>query len=88
MPNLESSKKRMRQNRKRRAHNRAIRSRLRTVVKQANTLIEEGDQEAAEKAVRDAVSELDRAVKKGILHRNNADRRKSRLMKRLNAVKE
>ena len=88
MPNLESSKKRMRQNEKRRAHNRAIRSRVRTVVDKANELMEEGDQEAAEKAVREAVSELDRAVKKGILHRNNADRRKSRLMKRLNAVKE
>ncbi|MFP3896249.1 MAG: 30S ribosomal protein S20 [Anaerolineales bacterium] len=88
MPNLKSSEKRMRQNQKRRAHKRAIRSRLRTVVKKANTLIEEGDREVAEKAVRDAVSELDRAVKKGILHRNNADRRKSRLMKRLNAVKE
>ncbi|MFO7917304.1 MAG: 30S ribosomal protein S20 [Anaerolineae bacterium] len=88
MPNLKSSEKRMRQNQKRRAHNRAIRSRLRTVVKKANSLIEEGEQEAAEEAVRDAVSELDRAVKKGILHRNNADRRKSRLMKRLNAVKE
>ncbi len=78
----------MRQNEKRRAHNRAIRSRLRTVVNKASTLIEEGDQEAAKEAVREAISELDRAVKKGILHRNNADRRKSRLMRRLNAVKE
>lgn len=77
----------MRQNEKRRAQNRASRSRVRTMVKKANELIEEGEQEAAEKAVREAVSELDRAVKKGILHRNNADRRKSRLMKRLNAVK-
>ena len=88
MPNLKSSEKRMRQNEKRRAHNRAIRSRVRTAVDKANALIEEGDQEAAQDAVREAVSQLDRAVKKGILHRNNADRRKSRLMKYLNNVKE
>lgn len=78
----------MRQNQKRRVHNRAIRSRLRTVVNKANDLIEEGNPEAAQEAVRQAVSELDRAVKKGILHRNNAARRKSRLVKRLNAVRE
>jgi small subunit ribosomal protein S20 len=85
MPNNAAAEKRMRQEQKRRLHNRSIKSLVRTQVTKARNAIATGDD--AEEAVRMAVSELDRAAKKGVIHRNNAARRKSRLMKRLNASK-
>ena len=88
MPNNASAKKRMRQEQKRRLHNRSVKSIVRTQVTKARAAIASGeDFEAAEAAVRAAASELDRAAKKGVIHRNNAARRKSRLMKQLNATK-
>jgi small subunit ribosomal protein S20 len=83
MPNNPSAEKRMRQEQKRRMHNRIVKSIAKTAVNRARQAIDAG--EDAEAAVRAAVSELDRAAKKGVIHRNNAARRKSRLMKRLNA---
>ncbi len=62
------------------------RSAARTFVKKARKLIEAGDLEAAARAVGDAISILDRAAAKGAIHKNNAARRKSRLMKRFNAL--
>jgi small subunit ribosomal protein S20 len=85
LANIKSAIKRIRQSEKRRVRNRAVRSRMRTYVKQANTAIVTGEEDAVE-AVRAAISELDRAAKKGIIHSNNAARRKSRLMKKLNAA--
>jgi len=85
LANIKSAIKRIRQSEKRRVRNRAVRSRMRTYVKQANTAIVRGEEDAVE-AVRAAISELDRAAKKGIIHSNNAARRKSRLMKKLNAA--
>ena len=85
MPNNAAAEKRMRQEQKRRLHNRSIKSLVRTQVTKARTAIATG--ENSEEAVRNAVSELDRAAKKGVIHRNNAARRKSRLMKQLNATK-
>lgn len=76
----------MRQEQKRRLHNRSIKSLVRTQITKARNAIAVGD-ENSEEAVRRAISELDRAAKKGVIHRNNAARRKSRLMKRLNAAK-
>jgi small subunit ribosomal protein S20 len=84
MPNNASAKKRMRQEAKRRLHNRSVKSLVKTQITKARNAISSGDN--AEEAVRVAVSELDRAAKKGVIHRNNAARRKSRLMKRLNAA--
>ncbi len=84
MPNNAAAKKRMRQEQKRRLHNRSIKSLVKTQVTKARLAIADG--EDAEAAVRAAVSELDRAAKKGVIHRNNAARRKSRLMKQLNAT--
>ena len=85
MPNNAAAEKRMRQEQKRRLHNRSIKSLVRTQITKARNAIATG--EDAEEALRRAVSELDRAAKKGVIHRNNAARRKSRLMKRLNASK-
>ena len=78
--------KRMRQEAKRRLRNRAIKSRMRTYVKKALRAIEEGDREQAEMAVREAISAIDKAAQKGTIHRNQAARRKSRLMRRFNAM--
>lgn len=84
MPNNPSAAKRMRQEQKRRLHNRMVKSVVKTNVTKARQAIVSGTD--AETAVRAAVSELDRAAKKGVIHRNNAARRKSRLMKQLNAT--
>lgn len=83
MANTESAKKRARQNEKRRLRNRMHKTRARTFVKKARTAIESGDVELSAEAVRAAVRELDHAASKGTIHKNNAARRKSRLMKRL-----
>lgn len=82
MPNNPSAEKRMRQEQKRRQHNRMVKSVVKTSVTKARQAILTGVE--SEEAVRAAVSELDRAAKKGVIHRNNASRRKSRLMKQLN----
>jgi small subunit ribosomal protein S20 len=87
MPNNAAAEKRMRQEQKRRAHNRSTKSIVKTQVTKARSAIVTTSINAAdaEAAVRAAVSELDRAAKKGVIHKNNAARRKSRLMKQLNA---
>jgi small subunit ribosomal protein S20 len=78
--------KRARQNEKRRVANRIYRSSARTRVKRARRLIEAGELEQAELQVSAAISALDRAAQKGIIHKNNAARRKSRLVKMLRSV--
>lgn len=87
MANHKSAIKRIRQNNKRRDYNRMWRSRARTFVKKARTSIDGGDVSSAETAVRAAIQDLDRAASRGIIHANNAARRKSRLMRQLNALK-
>lgn len=87
MANIKSAIKKIRQDEKRTARNRMVRSRMRTFVKKANVQIVDGDAAAAE-AVRQAISEVDAAAQKGIIHRNKANRTKSRLMKRLNAIEK
>ncbi|HLJ34971.1 MAG TPA: 30S ribosomal protein S20 [Ktedonobacteraceae bacterium] len=88
MPNNAAARKRMRQEQKRRLHNRSVKSIVKTQVTKARQAINtDVETTIAEEAVRAAVSELDRAAKKGVIHRNNAARRKSRLMKQLNAIK-
>ena len=86
MANIKSQIKRNRQNEKRRQHNRIYRGSSRTFVKKALDAIEAGDKTAAEKAVKTAVQTLDRAAQKGVIHKNNAARRKSRLITKLNAM--
>lgn len=84
MPNLPSAKKRMRVEAKRRARNKAVKSTVRTYVTHARNAIAAAPAEPeTEEAIRAAISELDSAVSKGVLHKNNAARRKSRLMQRL-----
>ena len=78
--------KRLRSARRRWLRNRIYKGRARTAIKKARRLIEEGKLEEAREAVRLAVSALDKAAEKGIIHKNNAARRKSRLMRRLNQL--
>ena len=86
MAHTRSALKRLRQNERRRLRNRLYRTTARTYVKRARQLIEEGRLDEAQQMVQKAVSALDRAAQKGIIHKNNAARRKSRLMKALNAA--
>ncbi len=88
MSNSLSTKKRVRQNRKRTIRNKSARSQYKTYTTRALKAIEGDDVPAAEQSVKQAISVLDRTVRKGILHRNNAARRKSRLMRKLNAVRQ
>ena len=77
------AKKAGRQQVKRARRNRSARTETRTIIGRANRSLESGDVEAAQPAVMSAVRLLDRAVRKGILHKNNAARRKSRMMAKL-----
>ena len=86
MANIKSQIKRNRQNQKRRARNRVYRGSARTYVKKARLAIESGDVDAARAATLQAVSALDKAAEKGVLHKNNVSRRKGRLMKKLAAL--
>ena len=81
MANTRSARKRIRGNERKRIRNRAVRSAVRTKVARARRALLAAGAEAAptEQDLRDAIRALDRAAEKGILHRNNASRRKSRL---------
>jgi small subunit ribosomal protein S20 len=80
--NIKSQIKRNKQNEKARLRNKAVRSELKTRVKAAETAAVEGA-ENAEASARLAASRIDRAANKGVIHRNAANRKKSRLAKRL-----
>ncbi|HEY4666356.1 MAG TPA: 30S ribosomal protein S20 [Anaerolineales bacterium] len=88
MANTRSAKKRIRQNEKRRDRNKPVRTHARTQVKLARTAIEAGKPDLAAAAVKEAIQQLDRAADAGVIHRKNAARRKSRLMKRLASVQQ
>jgi small subunit ribosomal protein S20 len=79
--NIRSQIKRNRQTIKRQARNKAVRSELRTRTKRANSAIAEGD-ENSEETIRLAIKRIDKAAAKGVIHKNQAANRKSRLMKR------
>ena len=72
---------------RRRVRNAPLLSKAKTLITNARKLMDADDRDAAEQAVREAVAALDRAAQKGALHPNNAARRKSRIMKRLNQPK-
>ena len=83
MANTRSAIKRMRQNPKRRLRNRHFTGAARTAVKHARSTMEEGSAEEARAATLEAISALDKAAEKGVIHKKNAARRKSRLMRQL-----
>ncbi len=81
MANTKSALKRIKQNERRRLRNRTVRSKVRSVVKVARA----AEGQAAFAAILDAISALDKAVAKGVIHRNTAARKKSALARRLAA---
>ncbi len=81
--NTQSAIKRIRSSGRKRLRNQLYRSRARTFIKQARVLADEGNVEEARAAAEQAITTLDKAAVRGIIHRNNAARRKSRLMRML-----
>ena len=88
MANTKSAIKRIRQNEKRRLRNRVYRGQARTYIKNARLAIANGEVEEAREATMKAVSALDKAAEKGVIHKNNAARRKSRIMRQLAALEK
>jgi small subunit ribosomal protein S20 len=86
LANIKQQIKRNRQNETRRLNNRNVRGSARTAVNQARALFEEGAPETKEAFLK-AISAIDKAAEKGVIHKNNAARRKGRLMKKLASFK-
>ncbi len=84
MPSTKSARKQVRVAGKRQLRNKSVRSQTKTSITRAEKLIFSGEPEVAREAVVTAISSLDKSAEKGIVHPNNAARRKSRLMKKLN----
>ena len=88
MANTKSAQKATRVQAKKTERNKPVRSSVRTAVTKARNLIEQKDMDAAKAAVGEAATALDKATRKGVIHPNNAARRKSRLVKQLNAMQK
>ena len=86
MANTAQAKKRARQAEKSRIRNAGQRSNMRTFIKRVIAAVESGDKEQAQAAYKIVVSVIDSAVTKGLIHRNNADRNKSRLNSKVRAM--
>lgn len=84
MANTKSAQKRIRSNQRKHDRNQAYKSQVKTMLKKAEQTIFAGKPD--DEAIRSAISTLDKAATKGIIHKNNAARRKSRLIKKLNAL--
>ncbi len=87
MPIMKSAKKRLRQNIKHNLRNRTYRSALKTQLKRFLSVVKEGNAPVAQEELRLTVKKIDKGVVKGILHKNTASRKKSRLTKKLNQMK-
>lgn len=87
MANHKSALKRIRNSERKRERNRVYRSTTRTEVKKARQALASGDIPTSEEAIVAAISQLDKAATKGVIHKNGASRRKSRLMIQLNRLK-
>ena len=86
MANIQSQIKRNRQNEKRRLRNKSVKSSLKTVIRKLNEASEAGNVETATALLRDASRQLDKAVSKGVIHKNQAANRKSAIAKRLQSL--
>lgn len=84
MPNIKSAKKRVKVNETKAAQNKIINTQLKTQIKKANAAVENNAEDKAE-VVRVTVKKIDQAAAKGILHKNTAARKKSSIVKKLNA---
>lgn len=84
MPNIKQQEKRMRQAAKRRLRNRSRKSEIKTYIRKFEAALQRGDREESETYLKKAVKALDKAAGDGIIHKNNAANRKSRLMRKFN----
>jgi len=84
LANIKSALKRIRSSERKRLRNKPVRTALKTYIKSAHATMASGDTEMSGDAVVRAISELDKAASKGIIHRNQAARRKARLMRSFN----
>jgi small subunit ribosomal protein S20 len=80
--NIKSQIKRNRQNEKARLRNKSVKSSLKTAIRKFHAAVQAGDTTAAEALMRDASRKLDKAVSKGVIHKNQAANRKSAIAKR------
>jgi small subunit ribosomal protein S20 len=87
MPNTKSAERRMRSSARKRMHNRAVKSHLHSLERKFVSLINAGKKEDAITVLPAVSSAFDRAAKSGVLHKATADRKKSRLSRRLNSLK-
>ncbi|MCL2415816.1 MAG: 30S ribosomal protein S20 [Defluviitaleaceae bacterium] len=86
MANKKSAKKRIKVTEKRTLRNKMVKSKMKTAIRKVNRATEISDMSAAKSALNHAISEIDRAATKGVLHKNNASRKKSRLTKMVNKI--
>lgn len=86
MANIKSQIKRIRTNEKARQRNKAVKSELKTYVRRVREAVEAGDKETATAALQKASRKLDKAVSKGVIHRNQAANRKSKLAKQVDKL--
>ena len=86
MANIKQQKKRVLTNEKRRQRNKSVRSATRTEIRKFREAVESGDKAAAEAQLRVASRKLDKAVTKGVFHRNNAANKKSNMARALNKM--
>jgi small subunit ribosomal protein S20 len=84
--NIKSQKKRILTNEKARQRNNSVKSELKTAIRSVNEALEASDKDAASSALRTASRKLDKAVSKGVLHKNNAANRKSAISKKVSAL--
>lgn len=86
MANLKSSQKDIRRNEKRRLRNKSAKSAMKTFIKKAKAAAASGDTDAIKQALSQACSAIDKTAERGIIHKNQAARRKSRLMRFVNQI--
>ena len=86
MANIKSAKKRILVNRTKAARNKSIKSAVKTSIKKVEAAVAASDKEAANAALLDAISSIDKAASKGGYHKNNASRKVSRLSKAVNSI--
>lgn len=86
MPNIKSAKKRVKVIEVKTMRNKMVKSSLRTSIRKYEAALADGNKELAAATYREAVAKIDKAVKKGVMHKNTAARRKSRFTRMLNAM--
>lgn len=86
MPNIKSSKKRVKVNSAKTLQNQVVKSELKTTIKNFDAALAEGNKETVDNAYNTVIKKLDQAVAKGVLHKNNAARKKSKITLKVKAI--